>query len=124
MNKFDVDEAVFRILDSIMPHIKNAIAMELLSLETGEPGTVVESDEEAFLRLLTTYQRGGGVVGPAQGRSYAPSVLAKQPDARQVTSKRLAAAMSRLMVAGAIEAFEEGPPSRRRKYIRKAATNA
>jgi len=70
-----------------------------------------------FLDLLARFEGQARSVSPNQSASYAPTVFAKQPDAKGATAKSLAAAMERLFAADKIKVEESGPPSKRRSRI-------
>jgi len=85
--------------------------------------------EDEFLRLLDQHCLEGRHVGISKSSNYAPAVFAGRVDAEvgtgksaklgRVTSKAFAAAMNRLFTKNRIRLIEEGPPSRRRKWLAK-----
>ena len=77
--------------------------------------------ERVFLSLLRQFATQGRKVNHAGGLTYAPSVFANQPDSGGCSKRALAAAMDRLIRDGRIEIAHEGPPSKRRSFLREAA---
>jgi RecA-family ATPase len=74
--------------------------------------------ERVFLALLAQFTAQGRKVNHAGGQTYAPKVFAGQPDSEGCTKRALAAAMETLIRDGRIEIVEDGPPSKRRSFLR------
>jgi hypothetical protein len=69
--------------------------------------------EQAFLDLLDRFASQNQTVGPNKGPTYAPAKFAEHPDGKPFGSKKLAAAMQRLLDARAVpEKAESGIPTR------------
>jgi RecA-family ATPase len=91
-------------------------------VEGGPPRgfTRQEADADAdrvFLNLLAMNAARGMRVHPTTGHSYAPKVFEREEGAAGIKSKGFEAAMRRLLDARKIRVLEEGPPSRRSKYL-------
>jgi phage/plasmid primase-like uncharacterized protein len=76
--------------------------------------------ERVFLRLLQQYTE----IGDVPTASKTAGTFAKDDDCDGVKKKGFEKAQMALLKSGAIEICEEGPPSRRRKYLRLKAPNA
>jgi RecA-family ATPase len=76
-----------------------------------------QAAEHAFLALLKRYGGQNQRVGPYKGPSYAPARFTDHPDGKPFGSKRLAAAMQRLLDAGTLRIVTEGSEKRRRSYV-------
>ena len=76
--------------------------------------------ETAFLDLLDRFASQNQRVGPYKGPNYAPAKFAEHPDGKPFGSKRLAAAMQRLLDAKAIRIECEGPKSRTITFLVRA----
>lgn len=57
----------------------------------------------------------------ATGSKYAPKLMAEHPDCEGMTKKAFKQAMESLLTSGRIFCAEEGPPSKRRKYLAENA---
>ena len=68
--------------------------------------------EHAFLDLLNLFTGQNQPVGPNKGPTYAPSKFAEHPSGKPFGTRRLAAAMQRLLDAGTIRIETYGRPSR------------
>lgn len=77
--------------------------------------------ERVFLKLLRQFTAEGRRVNHAGSGSYAPKQFSEHPDREGVGKKPFAAAMNALLARGVIKVAEEGPPSRRTKYLREVA---
>jgi RecA-family ATPase len=73
--------------------------------------------DELFLMLLDRINQQGRNVSPNPGKTYAPALLSREPDAAGTTSKTFEGAMSRLFTADRIHTKTEGPPSHRRSRL-------
>jgi RecA-family ATPase len=73
-----------------------------------------------FLRLLERYTEQQRDVSPNPGKTYAPSLFAKEEDAKvhRLKSEAFTDAMNTLFTSGKIHVVSEGPPSRARKRLR------
>jgi hypothetical protein len=83
------------------------------------PKSRKEAEAEAdgvFLELLAKFVRRGQRVGASPGPNYAPRIFERE--GAEFGAKVLAAAMSRLLDIGVIEIAEDGPPSKRRCFLR------
>jgi RecA-family ATPase len=76
-----------------------------------------QRDEEIFLRVLRRFIDQGQTVGPNTGANYAPLKISRHEEAKGVSSRRLAAAMQRLLDRGSIRIVMVGPPSKQRKQL-------
>jgi hypothetical protein len=70
-----------------------------------------------FLDLLDRFTNQNQRVGPYKGPNYAPAKFADHPQGKPFGSKKLAAAMQRLLDAKAIRIETDGPTSRRITYL-------
>ena len=86
--------------------------------------------EGEFLRLLEQLRLEGQHVGISKSSNYAPAIFAKRIDAEnntagksakigRISSRAFAEAMERLFAKRMIKLVEDGPPSRRRKWLAK-----
>ena len=73
--------------------------------------------ESAFLDLLDLFIEQNQRVGPYKGPNYAPAKFADHPTGSPFGSRKLAAAMQRLLDAKRIRIKEEGPTSRRVTFL-------
>lgn len=73
--------------------------------------------EDVFKDLLSKFCRTGQNASHVSGTSYAPSLMAKHPDAKGVSKGQLVAAMGRLIDDGTVKIIVEGPPSRQRRRL-------
>jgi RecA-family ATPase len=101
-----------------MPDIRLRSRIGGYTLEDHEPaldltGAQAKADRQ-FLDLLDAYTAQGRIVTGRAGPNYAPSIFARDPASKGISSRGLAAAMNRLFAAGEIVEEEAGPPSRRR----------
>lgn len=78
--------------------------------------------QRVFRELLEELTAKGWHLNPSGGSNYAPRVFAEHPDSEGVTKKAFTAAMHELLKAGVIEVKEDGPPSKRRKFLVPADT--
>lgn len=76
--------------------------------------------ERVFLSLLDEFSTQGRRVNHAGASTYAPAQFAKHPKREGLTKSAFAVAMNNLLSAGAIKVGEEGPPSRRVKFLKRA----
>ncbi len=76
--------------------------------------------ERVFLKLLRLFTEQGRRVNHLGSTSYAPTVFSKHPEAEGVTKQAFRNAMETLLGGGKIAISEEGPPSRRVKFIAEA----
>lgn len=76
--------------------------------------------ERVFLTLLDDFNTEGRRVRHTTGDGYAPNAFAKSGRAEGMGKAVLRAAMENLFAKGAIRIAEEGPPSRRIRYIERA----
>ncbi|TNC74373.1 hypothetical protein FHG71_02930 [Rubellimicrobium roseum] len=76
--------------------------------------------ERVFLKLLDEFTSQGRRVNHAGASTYAPSQFAKHPKSEGVTKNAFAAAMNSLLSNGTLAIGEEGPPSRRVKFLMRA----
>jgi RecA-family ATPase len=74
--------------------------------------------KEEFLFLLRTLASNNIRVSASGGISYAPNVMIKQSKTK-LSKQTLTQAMMELLKEGTIENVVEGPPSKRRSYIRE-----
>jgi RecA-family ATPase len=70
-----------------------------------------------FLDVLERLNREKRNVSPHRSTAYAPTVIARQPDARGMTMRALQSAMDRLYAAGKIATEQCGSPARPRSRI-------
>jgi len=89
-------------------------------VQTPEKAAAEETADQMFLLLFDRYTLEGANVGPRPGPSYAPSLFAREPEAKRarISKAALAAAMGRLLMAKRIVSEPYGPsrhgnPSRR-----------
>jgi len=73
--------------------------------------------ERVFLKLLRLFHTSGLTLNPTSGPNYAPTKMAKHPNCEGVTKRALEPAMQSLLAKGVIKVAEEGPPSKRMKYL-------
>ena len=73
--------------------------------------------EQAFVDLLDRFANQNQTVGPSKGPTYAPAKFAEHPDGKPFGSRKLAAAMQRLLDAGSIRIEVTGPASKRRSHL-------
>lgn len=94
-------------------------------LDDGKPsasaGLLNKRADEVFRSALSAINRAGMRVAPTTGSNFAPTVIAKRPDAEGISKKALEAAMHRLLASGLIKVIMEGPPSRQRQRLIVAA---
>jgi RecA-family ATPase len=88
----------------------------------GQMGTVERVSAEAeidaaYLDCLDAITARGDRVGPHTGRTYAPSIFQKMPQARGYRAKAFSAAQERLFDAGRIEIKAFGSPSKQISMI-------
>ncbi|EYD71581.1 Replicative DNA helicase [Rubellimicrobium mesophilum DSM 19309] len=76
--------------------------------------------ERVFLSLLDEFTAQGRRVNHAGASTYAPSQFAKHPKREGISKSGFATAMNNLLSAGTITVGEEGPPSRRTKFLKRA----
>jgi RecA-family ATPase len=99
-----------------------------LFLPVAAPGSLDRATQEAradeiFLTLLDRFTRANRNVSDKASRTYAPSVFAKEAEAKSagLNSKALEAAMRRLFAAGTIWNEDVGKPSRPQYRIARKA---
>lgn len=73
--------------------------------------------ERVFMQLLDAFNLEGRRVRHSSGHGFAPIEFAKSRRAEGIRKDALNTAMDRLFEKGVIEVAEEGPPSRRSKYL-------
>ena len=78
--------------------------------------------EKIFLDLLARYSRQNRNLSPNKGPTYAPAILANEPEAAGIKSRALCGAMNRLLASGAIVNQVDGPPSKQRARLVIATT--
>ncbi|MCW2286223.1 RecA-family ATPase [Rhodoblastus acidophilus] len=79
------------------------------------------SASEVFLSLLDALTKQNRLVSDnAHASNYAPKEFALQPDRQGYKRQDFKLAMERLFAVGQIKVVEDGPPSRRRRYIANA----
>ncbi|QAY95108.1 ATPase [Methylovirgula ligni] len=76
-----------------------------------------------FLELLSKLTRQGRCLSPSPSQLYAPTVMAKHPDAKGVSKSDLTGALQRLLDAEKIQIVKEGPPSKLRSRLIVASEN-
>ena len=74
--------------------------------------------EHVFLALVRRYTEQGRDASPNPSSTYAPTLFAREPDARGMTAGVLASAMTRLFADRKIEVEKVGPQSKPRSRIR------
>jgi RecA-family ATPase len=81
--------------------------------------------DELFLTILRRLYKQNRAVSDKTSKAYAPSVFSSEPEAGHVpqAGKAFTAAMIRLFAANRIRVEEDGPPSRRRRYIVEAGSD-
>ena len=84
------------------------------SAEARETEVKVEAVFLAILRRMTAERR---PLSASASATYAPAIMAKEPEAKGIDKAALQAAMSRLFKSGRIVIEEDGPPSKRRQRI-------
>ncbi|SEM02379.1 RecA-family ATPase [Roseovarius tolerans] len=77
--------------------------------------------ERVFLQLLDQHIETGVRVSQSGGRNYAPKLFAEHPDNEGCTQRAFRTAMSSLFARKTITISEDGPPSKRRSFIMRAA---
>jgi RecA-family ATPase len=96
-------------------------------LDDGKPSPVAwlmnGRADDAFKKLLSTFNRTGQTVSDVTGTNYAPAKMAKHADASGVSKRQFADAMQRLLESGEIKIVMDGPPSRQRKRLILASEN-
>jgi len=94
-------------------------------LDDGKPtagaSMLAAQAERVFCELLSMLTRQGRNVCHVPGTTYAPSVMAKLPEAQGVNKARLVDAMNGLLASGAVKIVVEGPASRQRQRLILAA---
>jgi RecA-family ATPase len=73
--------------------------------------------ERVFLKLLRIFTGQGRNLNPNSGSNYAPKLMSEHPECEGVAKKALRQAMESLLSSGKICFKEEGPPSKRSKYL-------
>ncbi len=73
--------------------------------------------ERVFLKLLALFAEQGRYVSTSPGKTFAPSLFAKHPEAEGITSRAFESAMEILLQARRIRVDEHGPPSTRRRHL-------
>jgi RecA-family ATPase len=73
--------------------------------------------ERLFLTFLRQSEEQGRRLSYAGGQTYAPRVFEAHPDAEGVTKRAFKQAMENLLHSGKIKIGEDGPPSKRRKFL-------
>jgi len=76
--------------------------------------------ERVFLKLLDAFTEQGRNVSASPCSTYAPKMFAQHPDADGCTKRVFTTAMEALFGDNKIKVVEDGPPSKRRKYIARA----
>ncbi|MCR9061812.1 MAG: AAA family ATPase [Rhodobacteraceae bacterium] len=76
--------------------------------------------ERVFLKLLQQAQEQGRRVNHAGGQTYAPKVFEANPKSEGITKRTFGLAMEALLSAGRIRISQDGPPSKRRKFLEVA----
>ena len=77
--------------------------------------------ERVFLQLLDQHVETGVRVSQSGGRNYAPKLFAEHPDNEGCNQRAFRTAMSSLFARKTITISEDGPPSKRRSFIMRAA---
>jgi len=73
--------------------------------------------ERVFLDLLGLFTSQGRRVNDSGGQTYAPNVFANHPKAEGITRKAFRSAMENLLSDGRIQVAEDGPASKRRRFL-------
>jgi len=73
--------------------------------------------ERVFLDLLGLLTSQGRRVNDSGGQTYAPNVFANHPKAEGITRKAFRSAMENLLSDGRIQVAEDGPASKRRRFL-------
>jgi hypothetical protein len=73
--------------------------------------------DDAFIAILKKFTAQNRTCSPNPGPTYAPVMLAAEPEAKGSTKAAFALAMSRQLSANAIHVEGTGPPSRRRTKL-------
>lgn len=73
--------------------------------------------ERVFLKLLREFTDQGRNVNHSGGPTYAPKLFYENPKSEGCTKQVLRTAMESLLAAGKIKIAEDGPPSKRRKFL-------
>lgn len=86
------------------------------------PDPVVETlvnakADRLFAELLELFNEQRQRLGTKPGANYAPAVMSKHPKAKGTTKRQLAESMQRLLDDKCIRIVEEGPPSRKVRYL-------
>jgi RecA-family ATPase len=87
------------------------------------PGTFLDRKahlakaERVFLSLLRSFNEQGRRVNHSGARTYAPKVFAELTEAEGCTKKVLGTAMNTLLQQGKIVIKEDGPPSKRSRFL-------
>jgi len=77
--------------------------------------------ERVFLQLLDQHTETGVRVSQSGGRNYAPKLFAEHPDNEGCNQRAFRTAMSSLLARKTITIGEDGPQSKRRSFIMRAA---
>lgn len=77
--------------------------------------------ERVFLKLLGMFTGQGRNLNPISGSNYAPKLMAEHPACEGMTKRAIKQAMESLLASGRIFLKDEGPPSKRSKYLAESA---
>ncbi|MDR6955219.1 RecA-family ATPase [Ancylobacter sp. 3268] len=86
-------------------------------LEPAMIGAVHRKHDDKFVELLSKFNRQGRTVSPNPSSSYGPKLFSEHADGRGISKQQFAAAMSRLLDAGAIKTVVEGRKGREHKRL-------
>jgi hypothetical protein len=92
-------------------------AFAVQSAKSGSDVMAVAHAKRVFMDLLAKFTASGRRVGPNPGPNYAPAQFAKEDDANGLGKEILGKAMSSLFDEGRLRADEQGPSSRRYRYL-------
>jgi RecA-family ATPase len=102
---------------------KGILVPDMADLGTDLRKAITEQrEEQVFINLLKAFAAEGRHVSATPSANYAPAVFAKDIRAENLSRRVLVEAMGRLFARRRIEVKEEGPKSRRRRFLRP--TNA
>jgi archaellum biogenesis ATPase FlaH len=73
--------------------------------------------DRVFIETLAKLFQQGQKLSPSPSATYAPKVIAAHPDGAGISKKELVAAQQRLLDANRVRIVEDGPASRRTRYL-------
>jgi len=111
------------LAETILLKYKNGLFLPVMGPGSLDRATQEARADEVFLALLDRFTKTNRNVSDKASRTYAPSVFAKEAEAKSagLNSKALEAAMRRLFAAGTIWNEDVGKPSRPQYRIARKA---